>query len=490
MRPGRPGYDCTMIPAFTVAQTRDAESAALARTPDGALMARAAGEVATVVVDALAEDGPLPGRRALLLVGAGNNGGDALYAGALLRRRGLAVTAVLLDPERVHDGGLAELRRRGGRVVPAERAGFDEADVIVDGLVGLAARSPLREPAAELVRRANAAEALRVAVDLPSGLDPDTGRSGDTVFRADVTVTFGGLKPGLAVSQDAGRVVVAELGMAPDPGLAQLHVLTDADVEELLPDPGARDDKYSGGVPGICAGSAEYPGAALLCTGGAVRLRPSMVRYAGPQAAAVVQTWPEVVGADDPARAGTVQAWVVGPGMGTDEAALSRLRTVLASDVPAVVDADGLTLLSQHRDLLPRTAPLVLTPHEREFGRLFPDLDPADRLGAARAAAAASGATVLLKGARTVIAAPDGRAVVNTTGSGWLATAGSGDVLSGVLGSFLAAGLPPLLAAAAAAHLHGRAGERAAADRAAGATALWDRLRVPAPDLHGAAAGT
>jgi hydroxyethylthiazole kinase-like uncharacterized protein yjeF len=171
--------------------------------------------------------------------------------------------------------------------------------------------------------------------------------------------------------------------------------------------------------------------------------------------------------------------------MGTDGAALARLRDVLASDVPVLVDADGLTLLARVPMLLAarrrRGAVTVLTPHAGEFARLFDDLDPDERIASVRAAAARSGAIVLLKGHRTVIADPSGRTAINTSGSPWLATAGSGDVLSGMAGSLLASGLDPLLAAAVAAHLHGRAGERAAAAGRPGASALLDLLH-PAGD--------
>ena len=166
--------------------------------------------------------------------------------------------------------------------------------------------------------------------------------------------------------------------------------------------------------------------------------------------------------------------------MGTDGAAFARLREVLDAEEPVLVDADGLTLLAGAPGLLAarvrRGGATVLTPHAGEFARLFPDLDPAQRLASARAAAARSGVTVLLKGHRTVIAAPDGRTAINLTGSGWLATAGSGDVLSGLLGSVLATGLDPFTAAVVAAHVHGRAGERAEASGRAGAQALWDYL--------------
>lgn len=468
-----------MIAAYTVRQIREAETEALQDDSDDAVMRRAAYELAAAVLSRL---DPVVGRSAVLLVGPGNNGGDALYAGAVLRRRGLAVTAALLDPDRAHPGGLEALRRAGGRLAAAAAAGaaIERADVLVDGLLGLGARPQVPPAVRELLDIANAASGLRVAVDLPTGLDADTGRIADGAFRADLTVTFGGMKVGLLVADShTGQVVVADLGFSPaDP---QLFALTDLDVRGLVPDPGTADDKFSGGVPGIVAGSPRYPGAAVLSVGGAVRTRPGMVRYAGPQAAAVVDRWPEAVAAPDFSSAGQVQAWVAGPGMGTDDDARALLHAVLESDVPVLIDADGLTMLAAELPLLAarRDRTTLLTPHSREFARLFPDLDPADRLASVRAAAARSGATILLKGARTLIAEPSGRVAVNTTGSSWLATAGSGDVLSGIIGSLLAGGLSAWEAAAVGAHLHGRAGERAMADRVPGAEALWSRIRVP-----------
>lgn len=512
-----------MIPAYTAAQVRAAEQVAIERDGDATLMRRASTALASVIAERLPP--PHPGRSAVLLVGAGNNGGDALWAGAFLRRRGLTVTALLLDGKRAHPAGLAALRRAGGRVVTLDsgfpgsdrvRAVLARADVIVDGVVGLAARPPLRPPAAALVAAANAAPGLKVAVDLPSGIDPDTGTTGPAdrdrdgepvVFAADVTVTFGAVKTGLLLAAD--EIVCDPIGMAPGntapigptPGIpaaadgtdrdrlwalvtaADAVALTDADLRVLLPDPGSGADKFTDGLVGIVAGSPGYPGAAVLCTGGAVRTRPGMVRYAGAQATAVVTRWPEVVAVGDPAIAGRVQAWVVGPGMGTDAAAAELLAGILERDEPVLVDADGLTLLGEHPDRLAdrrrRGAVTLLTPHDREFARVFPDITLDDRLTATRAAAARSGATVLLKGHRTIVADPDGRTVINRSGTSWLATAGSGDVLSGVIGSLLAGGLPPVLAAGAGAFLHGRAGERARAAGSAGAQALWDHLRAP-----------
>jgi ADP-dependent NAD(P)H-hydrate dehydratase / NAD(P)H-hydrate epimerase len=227
--------------------------------------------------------------------------------------------------------------------------------------------------------------------------------------------------------------------------------------------PSAGDDKYSQGVVGVVAGSSTYPGAGVLCTGAALRTRPGLVRYAGTAADGVRAAWPEaIVTAGRPSDAGRVQAWVAGPGMGTDDDARSVLAEVLATDLPVLVDADGLTLAAQDQDLVRRrAAPTVLTPHDREFARFGSEVGE-DRIGAARRLAADLGAVVLLKGEATVVAGPDGDAFVNGTGTPWLATAGTGDVLSGITGALLATGLPAVEAAAVGAHLHGRTGQLAA----------------------------
>ncbi len=475
-----------MLRSYTAEQIRAAEAVALADVGEPMLMARAARAVADAVTARMPP--PVPGRSAVLLVGSGNNGGDALYAGVTLRRRGMAVTAILANPDRVHDAGLLALRRAGGRVVAADSAGVHRlvatADAVLDGLVGLGAQPPLRSPMDRLAEWAAECHGWRVAVDLPSGIESDTGRSDGAVFDADVTVTVGGLKTGLLLADAAGDVRVAPIGMdpavvAPQAGHDAI-VITDDDVISLMPQPKPNDNKFTQGVIGVVAGSQRYPGAAILCVGGAVRLRPGLVRFAGPHADAVLARWPEVIAAADPAQAGRVQAWAAGPGMGTDGAALARLRTVLAGGEPVLVDADGLTLLSSAPWLLQdrrrRGAITVLTPHAGEFARLFPDLDPADRVRSVRAAAARSGAVVLLKGYRTVIADPAGALAVNTSGSPQLASAGSGDVLAGMIGSLLASGMDPLLAAALGAHIHGRAGQRAAAAGRAGSSALLDLL--------------
>ena len=444
---------------YTAEQIRAAEAPLLAALPDGALMRRAATGLATAIAGELHRGtGAVAGRRICVVVGSGDNGGDGLWAATLLRRRGVAADAILLDPERTHRSALTAFRDAAGRVVQTIRAG---TDLVIDAVVGISGSGPLRPAAAEVFRAIEDAGIPVVAVDIPSGIDVATGAINGPAVRAALTVTFGGLKPVHALA-DCGRVELVDIGLdLPNTDLVGFDA---ADVKAHWPMPGPHDDKYSQGVVGILAGSAAYPGAAVLCTGAAVAATSGMVRYAGPAAADVVSHWPEVVIAPDASSAGRVQAWVVGPGLGTDEAALMALTFALKSDLPVVVDADGLTVLAAHPNLLTRRqAPTVLTPHAGEYARLAGAPPGADRVVAARRLAETFGATVLLKGNVTVIAGPD-RVYLNPAGDSWAATAGSGDVLSGIIGALLAAGLAPGEAAAAAAFVHARAANASAAD--------------------------
>jgi hydroxyethylthiazole kinase-like uncharacterized protein yjeF len=480
--------------AHAVADVRAAEQALLARLPEGALMSRAAAGLTSVCARLL---GQVYGARVVILAGSGDNGGDALFAGARLAARGAAVTAIA-TASRLHEAGAAALRSAGGTIRPAaadlDRSDLDRADLIIDGLLGIGGRGGLREPAATLAARtgrARAGGAVVVAVDLPSGVDADTGVVAGAAIQADVTVTFGTWKPGLLIDPGAGRAGAAELidiGLRdlPAPAVAALQA---ADIAALLPRPGAESDKYRRGVLGLLAGSQRYTGAAVLATGSAIHGGAGMVRLlsAQPALTAALQRWPEAVTTvadpDAPAKsvetAGQVQAWAAGPGMGTDDGAAGLLAAVLATDTPALVDADGITILAGHRELLDRSAPTLITPHAGELARLT-GADRASieahRLEHATAAAADLGVTVLLKGSTTVIADPGGTVLVNTTGSAWLATAGSGDVLSGLAGALLAQGLPPLQAAAVAAYLHGIAGRLAAEGAPIGAADLITAL--------------
>ncbi|MGW7285471.1 NAD(P)H-hydrate dehydratase [Streptomyces sp. NPDC054847] len=456
-----------MRTAYSVETVRHAEAQLMARLPEGALMQRAAAGLAAACAGLL---GRVYGARVVLLVGSGDNGGDALYAGARLARRGAGVVAVPLARGRVHEGGLAALLAAGGRVADDPFAVLASADLVLDGITGIGGRGGLRQDAVPVARAARGSDAVIVAVDLPSGVEADTGRVQGEALHADATVTFGTYKPGLLIDpakEYAGTVRLVGIGLEEHlPSVPALEALQHADLAQMLPVPAAESDKYRRGVVGIVAGSARYPGAAVLSVAGALRGGAGAVRYVGPAADAVIARFPEcLVHAGPPGKAGRVQAWVVGPGLGDDAGVVEE---VLASDVPVLIDADGLRLLDTAavRD---RAAPTLLTPHAGEAAALLGvgrEEVEASRLGSVRELAARFGATVLLKGSTTLVAAPDGEGSpvrVNPMGSSWLATAGSGDVLSGLAGSLLAAGLGARDAGSAAAYLHGLAARHAAA---------------------------
>jgi ADP-dependent NAD(P)H-hydrate dehydratase / NAD(P)H-hydrate epimerase len=500
--------------AHAITDVRAAEQDLMSRLPAGTLMSRAAAGLASVCAGLL---GHVYGSRVVILAGSGDNGGDALYAGALLAGRGAIVTA-LAASDRLHEAGAAALSEAGGQVrragagEPSEAAALDLADLIIDGLLGIGGRGGLREPAAGLAALTETARrdgAIVVAVDLPSGVDADTGVVAGPAIQADVTVTFGTWKPGLLIdpgASRAGTVELIDIGLGPSLGPPAVCALQAADVAALLPRPGAESDKYRRGVLGLLAGSARYTGAAVLSTGSAIHGGAGMVRLVSAEAArtAARQRWPEAVVAPTETgppgqvieQAGQVQAWTAGPGMGTGDDAAGLLAAVLATSLPVLVDADGITILARHPELLARSAPTLITPHAGELSRLTGadrDAIEARRLEHASAAAAKLGVTVLLKGSTTVIADPPGTGssgtgssgtgssgagpvLVNSTGTPWLATAGSGDVLSGLAGALLAQGLPPAQAAAAAAYLHGVAARLAADDAPIGAGDLITAL--------------
>ncbi|MEU8200188.1 NAD(P)H-hydrate dehydratase [Streptosporangium sp. NPDC049046] len=511
-----------MRTAYTSDQIRAAEAALMATLPEGALMERAATGLAVVCARML---GGVYGSRVVLLVGGGDNGGDALYAGARLAARGARVDA-LLAGTRVHAGGLEALRRAGGRVTrlnpdpgpgsgpdpdpdpgsgpdpgPGHGAGngpgiavatadhpagarvrglLDAADLIVDGMLGIGGAGALREPYATLARLANDAPGEVVAVDVPSGVDASSGRVEGPAVVADATVTFGAWKIGLLVdpgSRHAGRTELVDIGLGPHLPDPEAVAPTDADVAAMLPRPDASSDKYRRGVVGVAAGSELYTGAAVLAVGGALRAGVGMVRYAGgaEPVAQVRARWPEAVittlaPGEGVERVGRVQAWVLGPGLGTGDEARAVARSVLSSEVPVLVDADALTLVAQDRALLRRDAPVLITPHAGELSRLIGvprERIEARRLESVRRAAAELGVTVLLKGSTTLVAEEDRPVGINLTGSPWLATGGTGDVLAGLAGALLAAGLSGYDAASCAAYLHGIAGRQ-------GPLTAWD----------------
>lgn len=473
--------------AHSVAQVRAAEAALMARLPEGALMQRAAAGLAVAIARFV---GRTYGARVLLLVGTGDNGGDALWAGARLARRGAQVTAVLMDPERVHMAGLAGLAAAGGRVIGVGEVGAALArwrpDVVVDGIVGIGGGGGLRAEAAGVV--AACAGLPMVAVDLPSGVAADDGRALGEHVRADLTVTFGTYKPAHFIDPGAsacGEVALVDIGLRlPEPVVS---ALTAADVAALLPRPTPSAHKYTRGVVGVRTGSDAYPGAGVLSVAGASCGLAGMVRYlpvgtpAGGGAAddsmarrLVLTAHPEVV-----VGAGQLQAWVVGSGGGAgSEVALTG---ALADGVPVVVDADALAAVTG-----PLAVPAVLTPHAGELARMLEVERAAIEeapWGFAREAADRFGCTVLLKGRRTLIASPGRATWVNETGVPWLATAGSGDVLGGLIGALLAAGLGPHEAAGVGAWLHGTAGERAAQTQTLTASGIAAALPAVLADL-------
>lgn len=477
------------LPAYPASAVRAAEEPLLAA--GAPLMAIAARAVELAVVRVLRKRrGAVAGARVVVLAGAGNNGGDGLFAAAGLARRGAGVQ-VLLTSDHPHPGGLAALdgtqtRVRTlvgdpdpGGVVAAAVAG---SDVVVDAVAGIGIHGALRGLAGEVIAAAAAAGGREtvVAVDVPSGIGVDDGALPGPVLPADITVTMGAAKPGLLLPpacEVVGEVEVVDLGLNLRP--RDRDVVRLGEIGSAWPLPATGDHKYTRGVLGVLAGSDAYPGAAVLATAAAVPL-VGMVRYLGPHAAAqqVLARSPEVV-----VGAGRVQAWVLGSGIACDDAArLAQVRQVLEGalgQVPVLVDAGGLAVLPER---MPAT--VVLTPHAGELARLLSERDrpttraevEGDPVGAVRRAVGHTGATVLLKGATTLVAGADGPIYSQCDGTPWLATAGSGDVLAGVLGSLLALrsrevmAAPALAAqiAAGAALVHGRAGRRASADLGGG----------------------
>ncbi|GAA3672465.1 bifunctional ADP-dependent NAD(P)H-hydrate dehydratase/NAD(P)H-hydrate epimerase [Arthrobacter ginkgonis] len=473
-----------MIPAYTGSQVRAAEQPLLDAGRGPALMGQAAFGLAHHTMDLLrTERGRVYGSSAAALVGTGNNGGDALFALALMAKRGVACTAILTG-EKAHPGGLAALRKAGGKLVrtdhpvgsrPRSRVNrwreanqvIAGADVLIDAVVGTGARG-----AVELPRVSPGT--LVVACDLPSGVDADTGEAHGGVLPADLTVTFGALKVGLAVGEGrllAGRVEVVDIGLGPHLGKPELRLLEPKDAVRTLPRPAQSVHKYSRGVLGVVAGSAQYPGAALLTATAAVNTGLGMLRtVSAPEVGPLLaQRVPEAVPAQD--TTAHVQAWAVGPGIGEDPLQAKNTAEAIGTGQPCVVDASALRTFQPEQG----HGRLVLTPHAGELEDLLNRAGlrvdrtaiERDPLRWARWAAVGYSSVVLLKGPTTVCVSPDGYAIVVSAGGPELATAGSGDVLTGIIGALLAV-QPVQLAphdlvrlAATAAMIHGTAGRLA-----------------------------
>lgn len=519
-----------MFQTRTAEQIRQIEAPLLAR--DTPLMSRAARALAHQIEALRFASGPSAGRVAVL-AGAGNNGGDGLFAAAYLAARGVPVRVVLTQPG-VHPAGLAAVRAQGIAVAVIPVSSDDQpdqprvsresvatstgaesetvtpdvsttswesvdedlrtADIWVDALVGIGARGGLRGQPAVLVERLVAMRGRQqvVAVDIPSGLIADSSEVPGPVLRADHTISFIAAKAATFLppaALEAGRVSVVSLGVELDTGLpgtvdessnraaastGGIARLEHEDVLAALPAPGVDDHKYTRGMVAVYAGDAHYPGAGVLCAGGALRCGAGMVRHLAASVAAVQARWPEVVDGVPDEVLNRVNALVVGPGCGDEEQIDQVLRRFHGTDIPIVVDAGALPVIARLIAEEPQWAPgapgrplLLLTPHAGELARL--------RTGEGTVAAAALATeldvVVLLKGAVTVIATPGALSYSQADGNGWLATAGSGDVLAGVLGTVIAQRRPKSLvelahAAALGAHLHGVAGVHAAASSA------------------------
>ena len=439
-----------MITLHEVAAIRAAESAHGQELDSGILMQRAAHGVSVAAIELLSQVlGRVTGTRVVVLVGPGNNGGDALFAGAKLTRRGIRVIAVTAT-QQFHEAGAAALQASGGLVLSWGEEARNEmrsADLVIDGLLGIGSRAELSQTISEMVQATQNVHALILSVDVPTGVDADTGLVASVAVAADVTVTFGGLKPGLVVApglEFAGTVRVIDIGITDELEVLGGCLQVD-DVAYWVQEPHLSDHKYRRGVVGVIAGSLSYPGAAFLAIGAATAGDVGMVEYfdrGDGLAAQVFAANPPVVATiADPATNTRVNAWVVGPGFTGADADHAALSAILRCACPIVLDAGALTILAASRDLqdvvIQREFPTVVTPHEGEFARLCTTQISLGRIDAAKALATQLKTIVVLKGPGTIVAGPKGAVFVDLGGTPALATAGSGDVLAGLIGALL-----------------------------------------------------
>lgn len=472
-----------MIEAWSSEDVYAAEAALEDELASGELMARAVEGLAEIVAARVSQ---LDAETVVALVGGGNNGADALYAVAHLAESGVSCAAAV-DLSRVHQGALEAARAAGVVLVSGAEALEDiaEADIVLDGIVGLGGRPGLPEAPRAWVA-AIPGDAHVIAVDVPSGQSADgTAFDPDGVL-ADETVTFSVAKPAHllpSTEQACGTLSVVDIGLTFDTKPAVLRLTFD-DVADHWPVPGPEDDKYSRGVVGIVAGGEQYSGAAVLAVTAAAEAGAGMVRYVGtPTPEALVRSAvPEAVHGE-----GRVQAWVLGPGLDATSTRrdatiqLDVARAALAGAEPVLVDAGALALMDDDVIESRRDRSTLLTPHAGELATLLTRLGTSRRarkavtvereaveaepLRHARTLADRTGMTVLLKGSTTLVVPADPTQPVRSQADApaWLATAGAGDVLAGLIGTLLAAGLEPDEAGALGALVHGVAADRASA---------------------------
>jgi NAD(P)H-hydrate epimerase len=487
-----------MIPILDSRQMRAADEAAIrAGVPSLTLMENAASRIADTVRDRFAA-----WRRVVVVCGPGNNGGDGLAAARMLSPRAAVRVFTLRDPDSYQgDPGVNAARARAAGLTLESLAapnGIDDlgraladADGAVDALFGTGLDRPLEGSAVEVVDRVNRAGRAVIAADVPSGLSSDTGETIGESVRADVTVAFAAPKVCHAfppARHRCGKLVVGDIGIPRellDPPGHSLHLATAEAVVELLTprEPGAHKGDF--GRVAIVAGSRGKTGAAVLAARGALRAGAGLVTVLCPASleSIIVSALPEAMTLGMPEENGALDSKagpelvrlladfdtaVVGPGLGREPGTVGAIEEIVReSHVPIVLDADGLNAFAKRvQSLAGHPAPIVATPHPGEAGRLLgrsaQDVQ-SNRLASAREIARLAGCCVLLKGEASLTATPDGRVVVNSTGTPLLATAGSGDVLSGLVAALIASGLSAPAAASAGAWLHGAAGERLAA---------------------------
>lgn len=469
-----------MLELLTCAEMAAADGRTIASgTPGILLMERAGQAVAERVLVGVA--GP---QRIAVLCGPGNNGGDGFVVARLLAAAGHDVAVHALVPTDRLTGDAAEAARSwAGGVLPLAGWRADGVDIVVDAIFGAGLARDIAAPLDAVIAAVNAGRAHVVAVDVPSGIDGDTGAVRGCAVRADETVTFARRKPGhllLPGREYCGRIHVADIGIT-DETVAELDVRTAANVPGLwrneLPRPDVSGHKYTRGHLVVASGGPARTGAARLAARAGLRAGAGLVTVASPPAAVAVnaaQLTAVMVRAVDGAEEladlltdGRFSTLVLGPALGIGEKTRRMVEVAAAARRHLVLDADALTAFSGNLaglwQVVTSAAPagIVLTPHEGEFSRLFGEAEGVaqarSKLERARAAAAASGAVVVLKGADTVIAAPDGRAAINENAPPWLATAGTGDVLAGIVGGLMAQEMPAFAAACAGVWMHGAA---------------------------------
>jgi len=475
-----------MRPLLTPEEMGRADAATIeSGTPGDILMERAGGAVLREVI---AVAGGRYGRRLAVVCGPGNNGGDGFVVARRALREGMAVRCLFVGDLAAVKGAAAHhlrlMEAAGVREEPFNPAALDAADVVVDAIFGTGFRGSVEGAGADAIAAINSCGAPVVAVDIPSGIDGASGRAAGPAVRAQVTVTMAAEKIGTAIGAGAihaGRVKVAEIGIGV--AGASAWMTEAADVAERMPSRAPDAHKRSLGAVALLGGSAGMSGAIILAADAAVRAGAgyatagvtqsvdAVVSMAVPEVLTQVVTDDDVLGPDAldsfAAVVGRSDVLGVGPGLGRGEPQAALVARVLAEvDLPVVLDADALNVLAGDTGgLQERTAPCVLTPHPAELARLL-EVSTAgiqdDRLGCVRRAAQRFGCIVVLKGHRTLVARPDGTVVVNPTGGPELATAGTGDVLTGTIATLVAAGIDPFESAWMGAYLHGLAGGVAA----------------------------